>query len=113
MKFNDPFVRLRAVPRVDDYDPETVISDGWGDPDRKDLLGFFDDDDTQTLADAVRAQNLTRHTLYVAPDADVRTGDRVEWSDATWSVDGEHNVPKNPFTGWRPYRKLKLKKAVG
>lgn len=113
MKFNDPFVRLRAMPRPDSYDPETIIDDGWGAPDRKELLGFFDDDDSETVADAVRSQNVSRRTLYVQPAADVRTGDRVEWSGATWSIDGEHSVPKNPFTGWQPYRKLKLKKAVG
>lgn len=113
MKFNDPFVRLRAVEKVDPYDPDATIPADWSAPDRLDLLGFFDDDDSETVADAVRAQEVSRRTLYVQPGADVRTGDRVEWSDAVWSIDGEHSVPRNPFTGWQPYRKLKLKKAVG
>lgn len=113
MRFTDPLMRLRAGEIPDPYDPDTVIGEDWDNPNRTPMRGFFDRDSSQTVADAVRGQDVTRETLYLPPSADIRVGDRVEDERGVWSIDGEHEAPRNPFTGRRPYRSVSIVMAAG
>lgn len=116
MRFLDQCVRVRARRTADPYNADRLIED-WVDPLRLDLSGFFDEDSSQDVADAVRKQKVSRMTLYLPTSADVLASDRIERTVdgvlEVWSIDGEHESPRNPFTNRRPYRAVKIWKAVG
>ncbi|WP_188043668.1 hypothetical protein [Changpingibacter yushuensis] len=113
MRFTDSFVRLRAGSKVDPYSEEPMVAD-WSNPDRKDLLGFFDSQASSENDDPVRRQTVDSVTLYCETKADLRRGDRVEWDDdGLWTVVAFTFAPKNPFTGWQPYKAATLERTVG
>lgn len=113
MRFTDSFVRLRAGSKVDPYSEEPLVAD-WSNPDRKDLLGFFDDPQSNDQSDPVRRQTVNSRDLFCPNTADVRRGDRLEWGDdGLWTVVGFASVPKNPFTGWQPYLHAVIERSVG
>ena len=116
MRFLDKFVRVRARRVPDPYNPKRTLED-WQGASRLELSGFFDDDSSMDVADAVRKQTVVRRTLFLPASADIVGSDRVErvvdGVTEVWSIDGEQAVPRNPFTNRRPYRSVKLMKVVG
>jgi hypothetical protein len=112
MKFPDPFTRVRAAQVPDPYNPSSPGED-WTAASRVDLAGWFDSTVSTDQVDPVRSETLTTTQLFLPTSADVQRGDRVEFQGDTWKVTGFPPAPKNPFTGWQPYRVAALQLVVG
>lgn len=109
----DGFIRQRAVRVVDPYNPQTTV-DSWTDPDELALEGYFEPNSSTEQLDPVRNKVVTVYLLVLwDPDADVRRGDRIVQDDHVWRVHGVPAVPKNPFTGWQPYKYVRVVEEVG
>lgn len=109
----DPFTRLRPHRVPDPYNPDALLDD-WDNADEIDLEGYFEPNSSTEQLDPVRNKVVTVYLLVLwDPDADVRRGDRIVQGDQTWRVHGFPPAPKNPFTGWQPYKYVRIVEEVG
>lgn len=105
--------RLRAGRKAAPNNPDRTIED-WTNVDELPLAGWVDTQSSDDLAAPTRDQTVTRATLYCTDAlADVQRGDRVRYAGGNWSVVGFPDSPRNPYTGWQPYRVVSLELVVG
>lgn len=65
------------------------------------------------IADPTRNQLQVQKSLYCAPTADVKVGDRIRAGAETFEVREFPDAPSNPFTGWQPVLEVPLERVVG
>lgn len=107
-------VRLRAGKTVDPYDPETLLGEDWGNPERLVFEGFIASGSSVDVDDPVRRRTSTRKVLTVFdPGVDIVRGDRVEVDGVLFRVEGIHANDVNPWTGWQPTRVIELEVFEG
>lgn len=105
--------RQRAKLITDPYSKKQVHGD-WSDPDEIAIpRAFVAQSSTSMLGNASRSQALEAKSLYCAPDADIRKGDRIRDGDEIYTVDGIPAADTNPFTGRTPVREVPLTRSVG
>jgi hypothetical protein len=113
MRFTDTLTRVRPARKPDPRNPERTIPDE-SNLDRLPVSGFLDVEESQDIPDASRSETTATTTFYTEPSVDVRRGDRLEADDdRVWRVKGFTTAPKNPFTGWQPYRICRLSEVKG
>jgi len=111
--FGTTVKRLRAKPILDPYSQEQIAED-WSDPDEVDLDGaYVGGSSTSRVLGESRTQALEARSLYCAPDADVRLGDKIQDGSKVYEVDGIPDAETNPFTGWQPVREIPLRRGLG
>lgn len=113
MRFTEEFERLRRkmVPSATNPD-RLVASNVFDEPAR--FRGFLDSESSLDTANADREGVSSSAVLYIEDTRfDIRRGDRVRAGDRMWEVIGFPPAPMNPFTGWRPFREVKLQEVKG
>lgn len=113
--FGERFVRRRPRLVASATNPDrlvassTLVDEAW-------FVGFLDSESSSDVSSGSREQVQSQAVLYIEDIAfDVRRGDRVESEDGErrWKVVGFPPAPINPFTGWQPYRQVRLEEVVG
>ena len=111
--FEQAVERLRARPVTDPYSDDVVAAD-WADPDVLPLPGaFIAQSSTARALTAGRTQILESKSLFCAPTADVRVGDKIRAGGIVYEIDGFPAADVNPFTGWQPVCEVPLTRAAG
>ena len=96
-------------------DPYSGVPDSedWGAPERIDVpAAFVITSDTSTSTDGTNEADAQSWTLYIpagAPSPGPR--DRVEFDGVVFAQDGIPVREVNPFTGWAPYARVRLRAA--
>lgn len=114
MEFPDTFIRLRPGRLRDEMNPRRTVRSWDAGTEEITLAGFLDSEDPGEQPSASRSELVTTAVLYLADtQADVRRGDRITDGERTWDVQGFPAAPRNPFTGWRPYKVVNLQEVRG
>ncbi|QLD10895.1 hypothetical protein [Microbacterium oleivorans] len=96
------------------YNPDNMVPGSWDTPDTIEIPGAWVAASSSTLTEtATRTQILTEKSLYCAPDADVRPGDRIRADGVTYHVKVKPAADRNPFTGWQPHLEVPLEDREG
>lgn len=113
MEFTERFERLRQERVVSETNPDrTVASAAFGAP--VEFFGFLDSQASADVSSGTRDEVNATATLFLSDVSfDIRRGDRVRSGDRLWKVVGFPPAPMNPFTGWRPYREVRLMEVSG
>ncbi|NEG56135.1 hypothetical protein [Bifidobacterium platyrrhinorum] len=110
------FIRLRARPVADDYDP-TDTTDDWTDPEQLAFRGALASSSSMRTPDVLDRRTTTAAYLTVPdPTVDIRVGDRIRADPAdgvVWSVTGVPSRDVNAFTGWHPTTEIQLTEWKG
>lgn len=78
---------LRGTSAPSEYGNTT--STDWSNPTRTEVPGCSVQPAPATAYTVDRDTFTTRHQVYMPPDTDVRSNDRVEWRGDTYDVDGD------------------------
>ncbi|CRH93341.1 hypothetical protein QP426_00645 [Pauljensenia sp. UMB1235] len=113
MEFSERFERLRQVLVPSATNPDRMVkSADFGEP--VEFFGFLDSQSSVESSSVGREQVQVSATLFVSDlSVDIRRGDRIRSGERLWKVLGFPPAPMNPFTGWRPYREIRLAEVVG
>lgn len=114
MNYTDELVRIRPGRITDPYNPDRTVPDPTGAADRRPVWGFLDSETADEITGASREETTSGATFYIEDlTVDVVRGDVLEQGDRSWKVIGFPPAPRNPFTGYQPYRICKLEEVRG
>ena len=114
MPFGQTVTRLRRKLTPNPYNPAREIPGAWADADSVTISNAFVASSSSSRArDATRTQILTTKSLYCAPTADVREGDRVRADGIDYEVTSKPSADTSPFSGWQPITEIPLEDVKG
>lgn len=105
--------RDRRAAVVDPYNPARTQPGAWPGTTITIANAFVGPSSSVAVADPTRNQLQVQKSLYCAPDADVKVGDRIRAGAETFEVRELPDAPTNPFTGWQPVLEVPLERVVG
>lgn len=113
MRFTEEFERLRRVMVPSSTNPDRMVaSNDFSEPET--FRGFLDSESSLDEANANREGISSSAILFVEDTRfDIRRGDRVRAGERMWEVLGFPSAPMNPFSGWRPYKEVRLREVRG
>lgn len=113
MRFTEQFERLRRVMVPSATNPDRMVaSNDFTEP--VSFRGFLDSESSLDEAHASREGVSSSAVLFIEDTSfDIRRGDRVRGGERMWEVIGFPPAPMNPFSGWRPYREVRLREVRG
>ncbi len=104
--------RRQQVP--DPYNPARTQPGPWSGATSITLDGaYVGPASSVAVSDPTRAQVQVSKSLYCAPSADVKIGDRIRAGAETFEVLELPDAPTNPWTGWQPVLEVPLERVIG
>ena len=115
MPFGSHVVRERRRELPNPANPDRPRLADWSDnPDRIDVDGFVSSVSSSSPLDPARSQVDTTLALYATdPFADVLPGDRIIYATGIGYVRTMPAADRNPWTGWQPYKEIRLYETEG